>query len=258
VRALAAFVLLLAAAPAWATEHSDVIQPDRAGAATSATTARPGEVQLETGLQFARERMAGAPTQSLFLVEANLTVGLTERLEAAIDGRPLVRLRGAEDETGPGDLFLSLKYRFFDPPEGSSLPTLAVQPIVKFPIGPRPIGTGEFEFGLIGLAALELPWELGLDLNAGAALVGQPDGWLVQALLAAGLSRPVGRGLTLFTDLFFGTRDERDGRHRLGLDAGVIWAATRDLAFDVSVVTTLAGAGPDWAVRAGVSFRFGR
>jgi hypothetical protein len=33
---------------------------------------------------------------------------------------------------------------------------------------------------------------------------------------------------------------------------------TRDLAFDVSGVTFLAGVGPDGGVRGGVSIRFGR
>lgn len=256
--ALAMLLLVVVPVAAAANEDTDVIQPDRAGAASGAATAKPGEVQLELGLQYARERMAGSPTGRRFSVEANLTVGLTERLEIAVDGEPLVRLRGSEDETDAGDVFLALKYRFYDPPAGSTLPTLAVQPFVKLPLAQPPIGSGETDFGLVAIAGFELPWRLGLDLNAGLAALGQPDGWLLQGLLAAGLSREVGQGFTLFTDLFYLSRNTREGRDSLGLDAGVIWASTRDLAFDASVVTSLAGAGPDWAVRAGVSVRFGR
>jgi len=259
VRSLVALaVLLLLPFAAAANDAADVIQPDRAGAATSAATARPGEVQFEIGVQYARERVAGSPTERRFSLEVNLTVGLTERLEIAVDGEPLVRLRGSEDDADAGDATLSLKYRFHDPPARSRLPTLAVQPFAKLPVAQPPIGSGQTDFGVLALAGFELPWRLGLDLNAGLAAVGQPDGWLLQALLAAGLSREVGRGLTLFTDLFYVSRDERGGRDSLGLDAGVIWTATRDLAFDASIVTSLAGAGPDWAVRAGVSVRFGR
>jgi len=255
--ALPALLSLLPVAAA-ANDEADVIQPNRAGAATSAGTAKPGEIQLELGMQYARERMAGSPSERRFSLEANIRVGLTERLEIAVDGEPLVRLRGPEDDTDAGDVTLSLKYRFHDPPAGSPLPTLSVQPFVTLPVAQPSIGSGESDFGLLALAGFELPWRLGLDLNAGLAAVGQPDGWLLQALLAAGLSREVGRGLTLFTDLFCVSRDERGGRDSLGLDAGVIWTATRDLAFDASIVTSLAGAGPDWAVRAGVSVRFGR
>jgi hypothetical protein len=41
------------------------------------------------------------------------------------------------------------------------------------------------------------------------------------------------------------------------LDLGVIWRPTRNVALDASAVTALAGRGPDWALRAGVSVRFG-
>lgn len=254
--ALAVAALLPLAAAA--NDEADVIQPDRAGAAASAATARPGEIDLELGVQYAHERMSGSPAERRFSVEAALRVGLAERLEIAVEGEPLVRLRGPEDDTDAGDVTLSLKYRFHAPPAGSRLAAMAVQPFVKLPLAQPPVGSGETDFGLLALAGFELPWRLGLDLNAGLAAVGQPDGWLLQALLAAGLSREVGRGFTLFTDLFYASRDERAGRDGLGLDAGVIWTATRDLAFDASVVTSLAGAGPDWAVRAGVSVRFGR
>jgi hypothetical protein len=235
-----------------------VIQPDRAGVARNALTGRPGEVQLETGLQYFHESVGGSPSARRLGVEANLTVGLTERLELALDAEPLVRLRGPEDETGAGDVFVGLKYRFYDPPADTALPTLAGLTFVKIPVASRPIGSTEVDLAMVLLASFELPGELGVDLNAGVGLAGQPDGWLVRALLALGVARDVGRGFTLFTDVFYTTREERGGRDRVGLDAGVIWTPTRDLAFDVSGVTSLAGAGPDWGVRGGMSIRFGR
>jgi hypothetical protein len=235
-----------------------VIEPGRAGAARSASTARPGEIQVELGLQYFRESVGGGPAERRLSVEAALTVGLTERLEVTLEGEPLVRLRGSEDDTGAGDLFVGLKYRFFDPSEDSTLPTLGVLSFVKVPTASRPIGSTEVDLGLVALASFDLPWEMGLDLNAGVNLVGQRDGWVVRALLAAGLAKGIGGGFTLFTDVFYATREVRGGRDRLGLDAGVIWTPTPDVAFDVSGVTSLAGVGPDWGVRGGVSIRFGR
>jgi hypothetical protein len=56
----------------------------------------------------------------------------------------------------------------------------------------------------------------------------------VQALTAASLSREIGRGLIAFGELFYGSRDERDGSDQAGLDAGILWIVTRDLALDVA------------------------
>ena len=104
------------------------------------------------------------------------------------------------------------------------------------------------------------PVERRLDLNASLAAIGQsrPSGYLLQAVLAAGLSHDVGDWLTLFTDVMYASREERDSRDGVLFDAGVIWRPARDVALDASVVTSLAGRGPDWQVRGGLSLRFGR
>ena len=64
--------------------------------------------------------------------------------------------------------------------------------------------------------------------------------------------------VNLFSDLSYASRDEHHGRSSLTLDAGVLWRPTPNVALDASVVTSLVGQGPDWALRAGVSVRFGR
>lgn len=258
MRTLLAFIVLLAPLSVAAAEQTDVILPDRAGAARSAGIARPGEIQLELGLQFARERAGGRPTQRRWGGETTLTVGLTDRLEIAVDAEPLVRLRGADEEIDVGNVAVGIKSLLYEPAVDGWPVTLSVQPFIKLPVAQPPIGSGRTDVGLIALAGLELPGRVNADLNAGLVAVGQPDGWLLQALLALGVARPVGRGFTVFSDLFYATRAERDGSDFLGLDAGLIWAATADLALDASLVTSLAGTGLDWAVRAGVSVRFGR
>jgi hypothetical protein len=58
--------------------------------------------------------------------------------------------------------------------------------------------------------------------------------------------------------LFFASRDERDGRDTLGLDAGVIYFLTRRVALDAAVEAAFRGNGPDYAFRAGFSLRIGR
>jgi len=252
VLALALVVLL--AAPSRA---QDEIEPDRPGVSTSTRTVPVRAVQLEIGLEYAQT--SDGATEHRLAVEGTLRVGLTERLELRLDGEPLVRLRGPAEDTAHGDLTLSAKYRFFDPDPGAGLPSLGVLPFVKLPLASAPIGSERLDFGLVLLASVELPWALSLDANAGVIAVGQrhPDGFLVQGLVSASLARRLIERLTAFAELFFASRDEPGGRNRFGADAGVIFLATRAIAVDGAVETTLTGDGPDYAVRAGLSVRFG-
>jgi hypothetical protein len=243
-----------------AAEEGEPVATDRAGAATSASTVGRETLQLEAGLAYARERIAASPADRRFTVTAALRAGLTDRFELQAAGEPLVRLRGVEDETGHGDFALGAKYRFFDAPDAAWWPSLGVLPFVKLPVAEAPIGSGRTDFGSLLLASFALPAGLNLDVNAGLAAVGQsrPSGYLLQAIVAAGTSRGLTDWLALFGDVLYASRDERASRDSVRLDAGLIWWPSRDVAIDGSVVTSLAGPGPDWALRGGVSIRFGR
>jgi hypothetical protein len=255
-----ALSLLLAPLRAAADDEPEPIAPDRAGASLSTNTVGRGAVQIETGLAYLTERMAGAPTERRLRVEAGLRAGVTEALELRIEGFPLIRVRGADDETGHGDFLVSAKYRFLDSAEGSWLPSLGVFPFVKLPVAEEPLGSGKTDFGALLLASFSLPGKVSLDIDAGLVAVGQlhPSGYLLQAVVAAGLSRDVAESVTLFTDMIYASRDERARHDGVLVDLGVVWRPTRNVALDLSAVTSATGSGPDWAVRAGVSIRFGR
>jgi Putative MetA-pathway of phenol degradation len=256
----AAWALALGALGVAAAEEPEPVGSDRAGAATSTSTVGRGVLQLEAGLAYERERLAARPSDRRFTLEAALRGGLTERLELRVEGEPLVRLRGAEDETGHGDFTLSAKYRFLDAADGSWMPSLGVLPFVKLPVTEEPIGSGKTDFGALLLSSFALPGQVSVDLDAGLAAVGQsrPGGYVLQAIVAVGASRDLTDWLVLFSDVIYASREERASRDSVVLDAGVIWRAGRDVAVDASVVTSLTGPGPDWTVRAGVSLRFGR
>jgi Putative MetA-pathway of phenol degradation len=257
---VAACALALLPLAAGAADEPEPIAPDRAGASTATSTVGSGAFQLEAGVAYERERIGGSPSARRFTVETGLRGGVTDRLELRVEGEPLVRLRGAEDETGHGDFTISAKYRFHDPAEGRWQPSLGVLPFVKLPVTEEPIGSGKTDLGALLLASFALPGGVSLDANAGLAAVGQsrPGGYLLQAIVAAGASRDVADWLTLFGDVVYASREERGARDGVVLDGGLIWRPTRDVAIDASAVTSLAGAGPDWALRAGVSVRFGR
>jgi hypothetical protein len=253
-------VLLLLPVGAGGADEPEPIGPDRASLANGTGTVGPGAVQVETGLQYAHERIGGSPSERRFRAEAALRVGIGGRLEVGVLGEPFVRLRGETDDTGHGDFTFNVKYRFFDPSESSPLPSLAVMPFVTLPVTEAPLGSGKTDFGAIMLASFDLPGRLGLDLNGGMSAIGQtrPDGYLLQAFVAAGVSRDLTETVVLFGDVAYTSRQERGGGDQTLLDLGVVWRPARDVAVDASMVSAVAGPGPDWAARAGVSVRFGR
>jgi hypothetical protein len=257
---VAACGLLLLAAVAAAAADEDAIDPDRPDISNSAKTVRPGRVQLESGVVFERTRTAGQPTERRLAAEAVVRIGLLPRLEVRVEGEPFVRLRGAEEATDVGDFKLAAKWRFFEPPDGSAWPMLALIPSVKLPTAPEPIGSGKVDYGLLLAASFELPAGLGLDVNAGVAAIGQTRGGgaLAQALASASLSREIGGNVIAFAEVFYSSREERDARDQVGIDAGVIWKLSPDVALDAAVGTSLYGRAPDVFVRAGGSIRFGR
>ena len=203
---------------------------------------------------------AAEPTERRLSWEAVLRIGVAENLELRIDSERIVRVRNGADETDVGDFSLGLKYRFLAARDDAWWPALALNPFVKLPLAQPPIGSGETDAGLLLLASFTLPLDFSLDVNAGAVLLGQrrPSGHLVQARTSGSLSHPIVDRLSAFVELAYASRDTRDGRDALGLQTGVIWRVTRDLALDTALGTSVFGQLPDFGVRAGLSVRFGR
>lgn len=257
---------LAALAPAtllclWAAvARAQDINPDRPDLTTSAEIVPVGAIQIETGLEYERARVGGGPTEQQLSVQAVLRAGLTAALEVSLEGEPFVWLRAGREDSGSGDYTLGLKYRFLDVAADGGGPALAVKPFVKLPTARAPIGSERPDFGALLLMSLGLPWGLGLDANAGVAAIGQtrPNGFLAQGIVSGSLSWAVTERLSTITELFFATREERDGRASLRATLAVIYKLTPRLALDAGVRTTLTGPGPDWAALVGLSVRLGR
>jgi hypothetical protein len=259
VATVLAGVLTLGAEPVGAAEPADSTETDRPDVANSAKTVPRGQFQIESGVAYSRERTGGAPTQYRTSLEATLRAGLTPSLEVRLEGEPVVHQRQGESVTNLGDLKLALKYRFLDPPEGSSWPALAVLPYVKLPTARDPIGSERTDVGITGIASFDLPADFSLDVNGGIAAVGQrdPTGYLVQGSASASLARTVINDVVVFVELFYSSRDTRDGRYGLGTGAGMLYRIGRRAAVDLGVETSLAGQSPDYTVRSGFTIRLG-
>ncbi len=259
--AMRAIVALVTLVGLWAAAAAaQDINPDRPDLTTSAEIVPAGALQIETGLEYARERVGGGPAERQFSVQGVLRLGLTPSLEISIEGEPFVWLRAAEDDHGSGDYTLGLKYRFHAPsPEGGG-PALALKPFVKLPTAREPIGSERPDFGALLLMSIALPWGLSLDANAGVAAIGQrrPEGFIPQGIVSASLSWAVTERLSTITELFFSTKDERGGRDSLLTTVALMYRVTPRLAVDAGMRTTLTGRGPDWSALIGLSVRLGR
>jgi Putative MetA-pathway of phenol degradation len=253
-----ALLLMIALAGATAGEE---IQPDRPEVTESARLVPRSSLQLETGFVFSSQRSAGMPTENTFGIEADLRIGVARQLEVDIEGDPFVRVRGPQDDTGFGDITLGVRYRFLEGVEDEPWPpSLAVKPFVKIPVAGEPIGTGRPDFGLLLLASFSLPWEFELEMNAGAAAIGQVDsgGYRAQALASAAISRDIGQGLFGFLEFFYRSREQRDEGQQFNINTGLVYRITPIFAVDAGVQVSLLGQAPDYVIRTGLSVLFGR
>jgi Putative MetA-pathway of phenol degradation len=258
-RGLVALCLAVTIGAAGAAAESERIQTDRPSVSTSASTVAPGAVQIESGAVYSHTSIGGSPADKQFSLELTLRAGLTERLEVRLEGEPLVVTRNEHDDTGLGNLTLDAKYRFLDGREDSWRPSLGVLPFVTFPVAHAPHGTNIPDFGLIGLVSFDFPLGLSLDTNLGVGGRAQrPGGYLVQGVASAALGLDIGERWSTFAEVFYSSAAERRARDSVGVDAGVEFFLTRVIALDAAVQTSLAGPGPDYAFRAGLSIRFGR
>src|SRR5262249_60059060 len=117
---------------------------------------------------------------------------------------------------------------------------------VKLPIASEPIGSGRADFAVLLLASVALPGDFELEVNAGAAAVGQTrsSGYLGQAIASASLSRDLVPWLFGFLELFYNSRAQRDERDQFALNVGLVYRMTPTLTLDAGVQTSLLGQGP--------------
>jgi len=249
---VALLLVIVSAPPIRAAE----IEPDRPEITESAKLVPRGAVQLESGVAFSRERRAGLATERAFEAEADLRIGVTRDIELDVGWEPFVRVRGPEDDTGSGDVAVGVRYRFLEGIEDEPWPPhLAVKAFARLPTADEPRGSGRPDFGVLLLGSFELPYDFELEVNVGAAAIGQtrPNGYLAQAVATASLSRDLAPSLLGFLELLFNTRAERDGREHFAVNVGLVYRLSRTLAIDAGIQTSLVGQGPDYVVRTGLS-----
>ena len=113
---------------------------------------------------------------------------MTRNVELNLGWEPLIRARGAEDDTGIGDVTLGVRYRFVEGFEDVTWPPhLAVKVFAKLPAAEETLGTGRPDFGAlsvqIGLVC-RLTRNIAVDAGLQTSLVGQAPDYVVRTGLS--------------------------------------------------------------------------
>jgi Putative MetA-pathway of phenol degradation len=243
-----------------AAAQDDKIPTDRPSVSTSTVTVPPGALQIESGVEYSRSRVSHGQTEQQILTDILLRTGITSRVEVRVDINPLVWLKADDTDVGFGDVTLAVKYRFFDSPDGSWWPALGVLPFVKLPTARSPIGSARVDVGCTALATFDLPWQLSLDVNVGLAGIGQSEGayFLLRENVSASLTRQITDRWAMYGELFYSSPSERHTRDVVGFDTGFQYLILPRVAVDMAFQVARGTPGPDFAIRAGLSMRFGR
>jgi Putative MetA-pathway of phenol degradation len=257
---LIAICVTLALGPSVAVAQEEYRLPtDRPSISTSTITVPPAALQIESGVEYSRSRVSHGQTEQQILTDILLRTGITSRIEARLDINPIVWQKDADSNVGLGDITFAVKYRFFDSPEGSWWPSLGVLPFVTLPSARAPIGSERVDIGCTALVTFDLPWQLSLDVNVGLAGIGQSEGayFLLQETASASLSRQITHRWSMYGELFYFSPSERHTRDVVGFDTGIQFLIFPRTAVDMAVQVARGTPGPDFAVRAGLSVRFG-
>ncbi|HXV36937.1 MAG TPA: transporter [Myxococcota bacterium] len=251
--------LALACALLAADAAAQSFSADRPGISNPPHVLKPGEAQLEGGLELARETDGDAPnTRTLTAPGATLRVGVLPFLEARalVDGLIVEMRDGSPDRTSASDFALGARARLLD--QSGVRPATALDFNLSLPTGSRavssdgvdPSGAFLFEWALPGRCTLDVNLGLGsLSLGAGSSRRA------FQVAPSASLGVAIGERASAFVE-YFATLSDRSLDDDHGVDAGFAWLAARNLQLDVSAGAGLSDAAPDYFVSVGAAWRF--
>jgi hypothetical protein len=244
-----------------ATGDEDTVNPDRPGIADGSRVIRPGQVQLESGLQQEYRRDADSHTRTDF-VPTLLRLGISERVELRIESNfaswtSATTTDGSKNNaSGLAPASLGFKYQIFD---SNGEHRRSVGTIVRiFP----PSGSSEFRSRrYAGDVRLAGDWDfasnLSLNPNIGVARVDDGQGGtFVAGLGAMTLNYLPTPSWNPFIDLGYQSPESANGKASLLLDGGVAYILGRNVQLDMSMGQGLRGTTPPRPfIAAGLSIR---
>ena len=254
-RNIISFLSLALACPAAAVEFSRELSADRPDATESPYTVEPGRMQVESSLwAYGRDKEDGIVSQSWTIGEANLKYGLTECHDLQLVLRPWIHehTEGEGSVEGFGDIDLRLKWNLWGNDAGTTAG--ALMPYLTVP-SQTAVSAGEWQGGVIFPVAMELTESLGAGFQIELARSWHDESGELEWGLAH--TAVIGMDLGAETGVFLeyaGVAGESD--YEASLFAGITWAASENLQWDLSAGIGLNDAAEDFSIAQGVTFRF--
>ena len=236
--------LLAAVSPATAQQPSAT--PQRPSMSFGTSTVPRGLFELEAG---------GLATDDGTAVPLFFKYGLTDRLELEF-GLDAIRRLDTTDEDGAalGDLSAGVRGRLARTARGASFAWVG---FVKIPTATSDAGSGELDFGAVGVASIPLDRYV-LDLNLWGLLLGREDGGAVGQLQAiATFYIPTSSGWTPYVEGAWQNTAGGEG-HGAFVDAGVSFSASPRAVFDAAAGAGFSEGYPDWTATIGWTILFDR
>lgn len=229
------------------------METDRPDFTEGTATIEPGRFQLEFGYTLTHNN---DDFTDHALGESLLRIGLADRLELRLgwDGYGITRYDHNDDESGIRDTSLGFKYAILrDHPE---TPDISLIASLTFPTGARNQRADGIEGDLALALAMDLPRNLSLGMNVGAAYTSEDDDHDFEAFFSTALGFDIAEKLGGYIE-YFGIMPEfswHDDTHYL--NTGLTYALTPDLQLDARIGMGLNTDADDVFFGIGFSFRW--
>jgi hypothetical protein len=233
----------------------DTISSDRPDFVESSQVVGKGRLQLETSLQWERDRAGGVTARTL-TTPTLLRIGLGETTELRFetDGRTIEHAGGGTT-AGYADTSVGIKWHTAD--QNGAAPSLGWLLHADLPSGSSALRGSGVRPSLRVAAEWELANGFGVGIMPGVGTDNDERGARRgYGILAATVGHDITERLHGFVELAAPriARANRGGTQAV-FDAGVTWLVTNDLQLDASVSRGLNGRTPDLGVGLGLSVR---
>ena len=237
---------------------------DRPGKANPTCTVPAGMIQIETGLaDWVHDRSDGVTSDALSLGSTAVKYGLSDRWNIELDMTPFERQRLSgqglrETDSGFGDLFIRSKYRL----TGDDGVQVAMNPAIKIPTAPSPLGNRKWETGVAFPIDYSIPNSpLGITLGPEVDWLADNDGhghhWAMAQVIGVGWQAT--QKLNLSGELWGQWDWDPSGTTRQATaDAAAAYLLNNNLQVDIGANFGLNHVTPDVELYAGFSIRFKR
>jgi hypothetical protein len=243
---------LAALALSGAVLHAQVeMVPDRPEFTATSSLVGAGRVEFDEGITVGGQDR----THGFSGPEPMLRVGVTKRIELRLDTNGFLAqwVSGAPMLRGRSDVEVSAKVGLFE--QRHFRPAISLITDLSIPAGSKDFTSGGYD------PMVKLAWDK--DLVDGFAaggnldweLVTTPEGRISQKAASLSLSRGLGSGFGFFSEVYAVSSLVTDNPVSWSTDAGLTWAAGKNLEIDLRVGKHLNEPGPNWFCGAGIAVR---